>query len=419
MNRLHYFLGVIIPIPLFFDLYSLSFFIQLLTSSGDGGIPIDYAAGSYSTIFAPVPIGIITFALVALLSVFSIKEKIHAISVEVLTLAFFLMFFIVLSVLNIGVIKTLMLLFPFLCMYFVIVLTKNMRAYEKICSGYVVSFLFFVSLHVLSVLYLNINGVKGVFFLFNSIFGIQIYQASVSYSAVLSYSAVTLYIYSLYKSSFLQKMPIYFFVFIILFLLSLGARKAVLLDLVILFSIFFCFIFLRVVVLKRIKKINILLLFLFPFLLLAYISYTAFSGRDIGIAYALMQRGEHYTIFSNLMADADLSQVLFGHGGSWGGFSNIYIEMIYRLGVVGILLYFTAFFIGLVIVRKRIKYLFNFDKLDHYFSLWLWFTVLTIALSNIFNMNLQLPYYSMNLTMIMMIFLYRTKFINLKDGLGI
>ena len=54
-------------------------------------IPDEYAAGSYYGIFAPVPIGIITFALVVFLSVFSIKEKILAISVEVLTLVFVLM----------------------------------------------------------------------------------------------------------------------------------------------------------------------------------------------------------------------------------------------------------------------------------------------------------------------------------------
>ena len=113
---------------------------------------------------APVPIGILTFALVAPLSVFYIKGKIHAISVEALTLVFLLMFFIVLSVLNIGMIKTLMLLFPFWCMYFVIALTKNIRAYEKIYSGYIASFLFFVLLHFFSVLYYNLTAKEKVFF---------------------------------------------------------------------------------------------------------------------------------------------------------------------------------------------------------------------------------------------------------------
>jgi len=376
------------------------------------GIPYNYFAGSYAAVFAPVPIGIITFGLVALLTVFSIKEKIHAISLEALTLAFFLMFFTLLSVLKIGAIKTLMLLFPFLCMYFVIVLTKNMRAYEKICSGYVVSFLFFVSLHVLSTLYFNINGIKDSFFLFNSIFGIQLYQALVSYSAVLSYAAVTLTIFATYKSNYSQRIPIYFFVFIILFLLSLGQRKAVLLDIGMLFLLLLAFNFIRFVCTSKIKKTHVVILFLFPILLFVLLTFTEFSNRAISWEVIKAQRGHHYTIFFNLIADADLSQVLFGHGGSWGGFSNFYLEMIYRLGFLGFLLYVIAFLIGLIIVRKHIKYLFNFNSYDNYFLLWFWFTILTVVLSNVFNMNLQLPYYSMNFTMIMMVFLYRTKTIS-------
>ena len=401
MNRLYYFLGVIIPIPLFFDLSSLSFVVQRLAFVGLDNYAIGFGA--------PVPIGILTFALVAPLSVFYIKGKIHAISVEALTLVFLLMFFIVLSVLNIGMIKTLMLLFPFWCMYFVIALTKNIRAYEKIYSGYIASFLFFVLLHFFSVLYYNFNGEREGFFLFNSIFSILIYQASISYSAVLSYAAVTLTIFATYKSNYSQRIPIYFFVFIILFLLSLGARKAVLLDIGILFLLLLSFDFIRVVRTSKIKKTHVVILFLFPILVFVLLSFTDFSNRVISWEAVVAQRGGAYNNFFSLMANSDLTQVLLGHGGDWGGFSNIYVEMIYRLGVVSFLLYFIAFFISLVIVRKKIKYLFNFDKSDYYFSIWFWFTVLTIALSNMFNMNLQLPYYSINLTMIMMTFLCQTK----------
>ena len=407
MNRLYYFLGVMIPIPLFFNLDSLSFIVQLSSFSG-------YISG----FGAPVPIGILTFVLVVSLSVFYIKGKIHAISIsiEVLILIFFLMFFIVLSILNIGIIRTLMLLFPFWCMYFVTALTKNIRVYEKICSGYLVSFLFFILLHFFSTLYFTFNGVRESFLLFNSIFGIVIYQASVSYSAVLSYATVTLFILSLYKSDLSQKIPIYFFIFIILFLLSLGARKAVLLDVGILFLLLFSYNFVRAVRASIITKTSVMILFLFPALFALLLS--AFrSNRSISLEGAVGQRVEPYNIFFSLMNNADLTQILIGHGGGWGGFSNIYVDMIYRLGVVGFLLYFTAFFIGLIIVRKKIKYLFNFDKSDYYFSIWFWFTILTIVLSNMFNMNLQLPYYSINLTMIMMTFLYRTKNVAYTDSI--
>jgi hypothetical protein len=409
MNRLYYIFGAFIPIPLFFDLYSLSFFVQLLNSCSMNCIPVEYAAGSYYGISAPVPIGIITFALVVFLSVFSIKEKILAISVEVLTLVFVLMFFIVLSISNIGIVKTIMLLFPFVCMFFAVGLTKNIGAYKKIGSGYIASFVFFILLHALSTLYLNINGITGTFFLFNSIFGIQIYQASVSYSAVLSYAAVTLLFFIIFKSTFSPK--VIFFIIIIWFLLSLGARKAVLLDISILYLLFFFSICIRSAISLKIKKKFIILPFL-PILFYVAFSFSNFSSRDVSLDYALSQRAENYEVYFELMGNADLTQLLLGFGGSWGGFSNFYIEMIVRLGFLGFLLYVIAFLIGLLIVRKHIKYLFNFNNYDNYFLLWLWFTILTLVLSNLFNMNLQLPYYSMNFTMIMMIFLYRTKTIS-------
>jgi len=408
MNILYYFLGAIIPIPFFFDLYSSSFFVQLLSSCSDNCIPKEYGAGSYGSIFAPLPIGIITFALVAFFSVIHTK-KILIISKELLTLTFLLMIFTVLSILNIGIVKTLMLLFPFLCMCFAVGLTKNTRVYKKVGSGYIASFVFFVSLHALSTLYLIINGVMGTFFLFNSIFGIQIYQASVSYSAVLSYAAITLFFFSRYKRAFSPK--IIFFIIIIFLLLSLGARKAVLLDIGILYLLFFFSICIRSAISLKIKKKVIILPFL-PILFYVAFSFSNFSSRDISLNYALLQRAETYEVYFELMGNADLTQLLLGFGGSWGGFSNFYLEMIYRLGFLGFLFYVIAFLIGLLIVRKHIKYLFNFNNYDNYFLLWLWFSILTVVLSNVFNMNLQLPYYSMNFTMIMMIFLYRTKTIS-------
>ena len=103
-----------------------------------------YFSGNYVSSFAPVPIGFITFGFVAFLPVLFIKQKFYTITKEVFILTFLLIFFTLLSVFNIGVLRTLMLLFPFWCMLFAIQLTKNNRVYENICSGYVVfCFLFY------------------------------------------------------------------------------------------------------------------------------------------------------------------------------------------------------------------------------------------------------------------------------------
>ena len=89
--------------------------------------------------------------------------------------------------------------------------------------------------------------------------------------------------------------------------------------------------------------------------------------------------------------------------------------MIYRLGILGFFTYIISFLVGLIIVRKYIKNLFNFNNHNFYFKLWLWFTISTVLLSNVFNMNLQLPYYSMNLIMIMLVFIHKTKTISTQN----
>ena len=415
MNRLFYILGLTIPIPLFFDLYSLSFFVNHIPPSSDNSIPREYFAGSFQSAFAPVPIGIITFGLIVLIPMLSLKQKIYTISIEVLILTFLLILFTLLSVLNIGVLKTLMLLFPFWCMFFVIQLTKNIRVYENICSGYVVSFLFFILLHFLSTIYFIINDINSSFFLFNSLFGIQIYQALVSYSAVLSYAAITLTIFTMFKKNYLQRIPIYFFVLIILFLLTLGARKAVLLDIGILIVLLVLFEFYRIIFMKKIMKSHFVTLFLCTISIIFLLMFTDYARRGFSWEIIKGQRAETYFIWYNNIISADFSQLLFGHGGGWGGYSNIYLEMIYRLGILGFLLYVISFLVGLVIIRNHIKNLFNFNNHNFYFTFWIWFTISTILLSNVFNMNLQLPYYSMNFVMIMMVFLHKTKTISIQS----
>ena len=359
MNRLFYFFGLIIPIPLFFDLYSLSFFINDVTTNTlriphlsfstytfnaqDVAHYYNYFSGSYNSPFAPVPIGIITFGFVAFLPLLSIKQKIYTISVEALILTFLLIFFTLLSVLNIGVLKTLMLLFPFWCMFFVIQLTKNISVFEKTCSGYIVSFLLFILLHFLSIIYDIINYIKTPFILFNYLFGIQIYQALVSYSAVLSYAVITLTIFTMFKRNYLQRIPIYFFVLIILFLLSLGARKAVLLDIGILITLLFLFEFIRAILMQKIIKTHIVALFLCTISIIFLLIFTGYAERGFNWDIIMGQRKAPYILFYNNIANADFSQLLFGHGGGWGGYSNIYIEMIYRLGILGFFIYIISF----------------------------------------------------------------------------
>ena len=111
--------------------------------------------------------------------------------------------------------------------------------------------------------------------------------------------------------------------------------------------------------------------------------FTDYAERGFSWEIIKGQRAESYFIWYNNITSADFSQLLFGHGGGWGGYSNIYLEMIYRLGILGFFLYVISFLVGLVIIRNHIKNLFNFNNHNFYFTFWIWFTISTILLSNV------------------------------------
>ena len=69
----------------------------------------------------------------------------------------------------------------------------------------------------------------------------------------------------MFKRNYLERIPIYFFVLIILFLLSLGARKAVLLDIGILIVLLVLFEFYRIIFMKKIMKSHFVTLFFVRF----------------------------------------------------------------------------------------------------------------------------------------------------------
>ena len=115
----------------------------------------------------------------------------------------------------------------------------------------------------------------------------------------------------MFKRNYLQRIPIYFFVLIILFLLSLGARKAVLLDIGILISLLFLFEFNRVIFMLKIMKIHIVTLFLCTISLIILLMFTGYAERGFSLDIIIAKR-RHYTIFYNRIIDANFYNYYLG-----------------------------------------------------------------------------------------------------------
>ena len=399
MKKAMYFLfGAIMPIPIFFDLASFSFVWARLAPNGDGYL---ISAGS------PVPFGIFSFFLMC---VISFKWRtIKAVKLEVLILVYIVMLFTPLSVFQIGIVRTLMLFFPFLCFYFSMIILKNPSSYKYLFQGYIISFGLFVFLHFLSFVYYFVNDIGNGFFFFNSIFGVLIYQALVSYSAVLSFGIITLIFFQIFNKNLPYKKWVYVLIIMAICLLTLGARKAVILDVVIVFMLISLRLLLLILTRKKINRPLFLSVLLLPLFIYSLLSFTKFSDRVLTLDWLIAQRGGSYVLFFNKITNSKVSEFFFGFGEGWGGFSNIYIELAYRVGFFGLFIYSLAMCIGFFILIKALRKKFIFIKSDFTTSAWMMFTILTIIISNIFNMNIQLPYYTINLTMIGILFIYYTK----------
>ena len=119
------------------------------------------------------------------------------------------------------------------------------------------------------------------------------------YSTLVIFIIPALTIFTMFKRNYLQRIPIYFFVLIILFLLSLGARKAVLLDIGILIILLFLFEFIRAILMKKIIKTHIVALFLCTISIIFLLIFTGYAERGFNWDIIMGQRKGPYILFYN------------------------------------------------------------------------------------------------------------------------
>ena len=87
---------------------------------------------------------------------------------------------------------------------------------------------------------------------------------------------------------------------------------------------------------EKLKKSSLLHIIALSIIVIVIAIFFSSSSRDISLAVALAQRSGAYESFFQI----SLFDFLFGYQSGWGGYSNFFVELIVRTGLVGLLCLF-------------------------------------------------------------------------------
>jgi len=404
MRVLYFIFGCLVPLPIFYDLILGTFLVQK-------AIENEYFIGFP----APVPIGIFAVILLGLFSLLAAKFKqpqYKGMRIDLWGAVLLSTIFFILAFSSLNILRVISLAFPFGAMIFVYLYSRTTMLFNYSIKGYIFALASLILSHIISIIFFDFGSSELVndAMLFSSIFGNSIYQAAISYSAVLSFFACTLIVIGCAAKRISLQVTFITLAILVYVILGYGARKAVLLDLFVLFMVFTLVSFPSLLARLQIHKITIRAVFIIGLAMVYLIIYSAFSERELDYAYAVAQRGGAYEVFWQSMSNSSVIEFFFGHGGNWGGYSNIFLELIYRLGVMGFMLFMLSFILLMKFVGTSVLLNFTADKqsirMDYHLKVWVVFLVLSLVTSNSINMNLQLPYYVLNILFVSLAYLH-------------
>lgn len=101
----------------------------------------------------------------------------------------------------------------------------------------------------------------------------------------------------------------------------------------------------------------------------------------------------------------NINAFLFGYKEGFADYSNLFIELFIRSGLVGTLSYLISFQLVINFYLKTLDYSTNY-KLDFNSKIPLLFIFFSVLFGNIANINISLPYYSINLIMVLISYQY-------------
>ena len=110
----------------------------------------------------------------------------------------------------------------------------------------------------------------------------------------------------------------------------------------------------------------------------------------------------------------DINAFLFGYKKGFADYSNLFLELFVRTGIIGTLGYLLSILLVIKFYFKTVKYN-TINKLDLNSKLPLLFILSSFIFGNIANINISLPYYSINLVMVLCSYQFLLSQINIKE----
>ena len=255
-------------------------------------------------------------------------------------------------------------------------------------SSNIFSYLFFISINPPHLTYSR------------QVFGLEIWQYYVTYSAVAScaFGTFALFLFLNYKSMKKIKGFFIFTLFFIFLAALLPLRKAFFLDIIIVFGLMFGSSFKELINLK-IKKHKFIILSVVALLSIFVVSWGLYERKGI---YANSRIGLIWAALD--LVEIDPFKILFGFQSGFGGYSNLVLELIIRAGLVGFLSYIGSVF---YFFKKYLNSLTNINGIDKFKNhIVLMFILFNLFLGNLVNLNFGTPYFVLNFASILIVFTY-------------
>jgi hypothetical protein len=417
----YFFLGALLPLPVFYDLGLKSFIIlsseQLLK------------LGDLQVIKTVIPLPMCFFVVCILACILFFVPKDNKFKYQQKNaLILFVLFFLVLVEGITPIQKVFALCFPFFLLHILCYICLS-RFLSNLLFGYVFSLLFFVTLHFISACFsILFSDIPTFGFSFASetrvvepfrfFFGYYIYQSLVSYSAILSFLGCTIVIYMLSLRKGIERTLLFLMSIIIFFVVQLGSRKAILADIALIIGLIIVYFLNKKKILKfKHVIVSVIVLACIACLLAANMNmhFDAYTCKKI-IFLLLDNRKDNYMSFFSKIAELSFMQIMFGClkspiGWDTLSYHNLIMKFIVSIGLFGIVIFLWSFLYHVNLLWRVMKQVFvnirNEERILHvYIKMWIVFAICSFVLSNTWNVNFQLPYYMTNVSFISLSYFY-------------
>ena len=278
--------------------------------------------------------------------------------------------------------------------YFAIRLSDSFHGVQFL-KGFVLGLLAFCILHACSILYdgpIFSQRIEGI-----SFFGIEIYQALISYSPT---TALLFGIVLLYPCIVDQSLPhrneigknifkIVFFISIFIIHLNTSRRSAFL----VMACVIIVYLWIKFIKTPDRKYSFLMILTGLLFGILALNNYVFTGVKSLDWVNMIQPRLNIYVRAVHLLSNSDISQILTGSEGGWATYHNSFLDILVHAGVLGLALIGLCIFFLFSLYKKNYVGKISGDNRK---NICIYFIICAVLFDNIVNTAFSTPYYSVS-----------------------